>query len=245
MPGLVTLGRIPLGACFRQIFSMRILLSHHAPIQQSPAGILIWQWALALEAAGDEVRLLVADQEHRFGERLPVERVVCGNDPNADLQFALPRFSDEEPGTGRPAFDELSDAQLARYRDCLRRRLDNLIMRFDPHVIHAQHIWILGQLALESGVPYVLNAWHSELDEYERDARYQPLVEQAAENASRILVPDEVTKRRVETLFESTADRIVVMPARASVGSHDAAEQIATGQQLHAIYQALLAERFG
>ncbi len=224
---------------------MRILLSHHAPIQQSPAGSLTWQWALALEAAGEEVRLLVADHEHRFGERLPVERVVCGNDPNADLKFALPRFGDEEAATGRPTFAELSDAQLARYRDCLRRRLDNLIMRFDPHVIHVQHIWILGQLALESGVPYVLNAWHSELDEYSRDARYQPLVEQAAENASRILVLDEATKRRVEALFETTTDRIVVMPAQASEDSRDAAAQLATGQRLRAIYQALLTERFG
>jgi hypothetical protein len=187
----------------------------------------------------------VADREHRFGERLPVERVVCGNDPNADLKFALPRFSDEESATGRPAFAELSDGQIARYRDCLRRRLDNLIVRFDPHVIHVQHIWILGQLALESGVPYILNAWHSELDEYARDARYQPLVEQAAENASRILVVDEATKRRVEALFETTTDRIVVMPLQTSDQGQDPAAQVATGQNLHAIYQAVLTERFG
>ncbi len=223
---------------------MRILFSHHAPLQQSPPGSLTWQLALALEGAGDEVRLLVADREHRFGERLAVDRMVCGDDPNADLKFALPRFRDEQPAAGRPTFAELSDAQLARYRDCLRRRLDNLIMRFDPHVIHVQHIWVLGQLALESGVPYVLNAWPSEL-EYSGDERYQPLVEQAAENASRILVSDDAMKQRVEKLFEATSDRVVVMPPQAFGSSDDATAQIATGQWLHAVYQDLLTERFG
>lgn len=76
-----------------------------------------------------------------------------------------------------------------------------------------------------------------------RDARFRPLVEQAAENASRILVPDDAMRQRVEALFETTADRIVVMPAQPSDASRPA--QIATGQQLHAIYQALLTERFG
>jgi hypothetical protein len=226
---------------------MRILLTHNAPLRQSPTGWLVWQWAQALVAAGDQVRLLVADVAHQFGESLAVERVVCGDDPNADLKFKLPRFSGEDEAGDRPTFAELSDADLAAYRDCLRRRLDNQILHFDPHVIHAQHLWILGQLALESGVPYVLNAWNAELFDYQQDARYQSIAEQAAENASRILVADENTQRRVDGLFESVGERIVVMPPawQLDAATVDPAASLAAGEQLHALYELLLCERFG
>ncbi len=226
---------------------MRILLTHHSPLRQSPTGWLVWQWAVGLSAHGHQVRLLIADDEHRFGEPLAVDRVVCGNDPNADLVFGLPRFSTQVDASDRPAFASLSDADLALYRDCLRRRLDTQVLHFDPHVIHAQHVWILGQLALESGVPYVLNAWDAELVEYEQDVRYRPLAEQAAENASRILVADEATRRRVETLFEFPAERAVLMPDEWNQRGPDtsAADLAATAAGLHALYEAVLAERFG
>lgn len=226
---------------------MRILLTHHAPLRQSPIGWLVWQWAQGLVSAGDEVHLLVADEEHRFGEPLEVERVVCGDDPNADLKFKLPRFSSEYTAGGRPSFADLTDGELARYRDCLRRRLDTEILRFDPHVIHAQHLWVLGQLALESGVPYVLNAWDDELIDYRQDARYQPLAEQAAENASRILVATSATQQRVESMFELAADRTLLMPPPWLLDgpAGEDASRHAAGTQLHALYQTVLSERFG
>ncbi len=226
---------------------MRILLTHHSPLRQSPTGWLVWQWALALVARGDEVRLLVADDEYRFGEPLVVERVVCGDDPNADLLFGLPRFSTQTDAGDRPPFSGLSDAELALYRDHLRWRLDNQILQFDPHVIHVQHVWILGQLALESGVPYVVNAWDAELVDYEQDQRYRPLADQAAENASRILVADEATRRRVEALFESAAERTLLMPREWNQRDPDASNEdlAAAAAGLHDLYEAVLAERFG
>jgi hypothetical protein len=226
---------------------MRILLTHHTPLRQSPTGWLVWQWALGLAAAGNEVRLLVADTEHQFGEPLDVERVVCGDDPNADLKFKLPGFSSEDRSGGRPTFAELSDSELSRYRDCLRRRLDAEILRFDPSVIHCQHLWIFGQLALESGVPYVLNAWEDELLDYPQDARYQPLAEQAAENASRILVANIPLGQRVEAMFESAADRTLLMPQSWLLDgpASEESSRLSVGAELHSLYRAVLAERFG
>ena len=51
--------------------------------------------------------------------------------------------------------------------------LDTEIADFDPQIIHCHHTWVLGHLALESGVPYVLMAQRDELDELARDERYQ------------------------------------------------------------------------
>jgi hypothetical protein len=226
---------------------MRVLLLHHFPLAQSPAGWLAWNWAAALGAGGDEARLLIVDDQRRFGEPLSVERVVCGDDPNADLTFPLPRFSAAAEGNNRPLFSALSNVQLAQYRERLRRRLDAQIMHFDPHVIHVQHVWVLGQLALETGVPYVLNAWGPELDDAPLDERFRALAEQAAENASRILALDPAIRQRIETLFDVSADRMQLMPKelRLCDATVSAADQQAAGRTLHALYQEVLDERFG
>jgi hypothetical protein len=222
---------------------MRILLMHHFPLGQSQAGSLVRIWSLSLESAGHETRLLIVDRQSRDDQPLTVERVVCrAGDPAADLAFDVPQFSASQG----LAFRALSDSQLAAYRDQLRRHLDAQIDRFDPHVIHAQHIWVQGQLALETGVPYVLNAWGPELIEYQSDARYRTLADQAAENASRILVPDEGLLRQVRTMFAAAADRTLLMPP--DLNPPDGvlpSAQVAAGNGLAALYQEVLDERFG
>jgi len=204
------------------------------------------KWALALAGAGHEPRILVVDDGPAIDDATQgvlVERVICRlGDAAADLAFELPRFSAHQGTTVQPTFSTISDQQLIQYRDRLRRRLDSLIDRFDPQVLHAQHIWVLGQLSLESGVPYVLNAWPDELAEYDRDPRYRALADQAAENAGRILVPDEALARQVGERFESAADRLLIMPQELM---RDTAEPSKISELLVAVYQTVLDERFG
>jgi hypothetical protein len=229
------------------VTSMRILFAHHFPLAQSETGRLVWHWAEALTAAGDQVRLLVVDEQRRFGEPFSIERVVCGDDPNADLTFKLPRFSTPRQAGPRPLFSSLSNVQLAQYRERLRRRLDAQVLQFDPHVIHVQHVWVLGQLALETGVPYVLSAWGPELVDAESDKRYRALAQQAAENAGRIVAADEAAKREVENLFGRAGDHTLLMPEELRLTDTRVSQssRLAAAGRLRALYQAVLDERFG
>jgi hypothetical protein len=187
--------------------------------------------------AGHDVRLLVVDAHLGAHETATVDAVVCRDgDARADLPFDVPRFTAEGPAA-RPNFDALSDQQLTMYRDTLRRRLDALVAAFDPQVIHAQHVWVQGQLALETGVPYVLNAWGPELADSGADARYRRLADQAAANAGRILVADRDVQRRVIETFEIEPERVVLMD--------EALRAAAAAAALAAIYQAVLDERSG
>jgi hypothetical protein len=227
---------------------MRILFMHHFPLGLGEAGQLVQQWARALVAAGHEARLLIIDDQTLGNESPAVDRIVCrAGDLKADLSFELPRFGTPQGDRQQSAFTTLSDRQLAQYRDQVRRRLDAEIDRFDPHVIHAQHIWVQGQLALETGVPYVLNGWGPELIDYERDERYRSLADQAAENAGRILVPHESILRRVAETFPIAADRVLVMSAELNLGDGPvtSSEGAAASEQLIAIYRSVLEERFG
>ncbi len=184
---------------------MRILFLHHAPLEASAVGRLTARWQQSLASAGHEPRVLLVDGR-RDGATGDVDRVVChAGDAAADLPFDVPHFDAERAKT--MTFRQLSDQQLHQYRDHLRRRLDRHVDQFNPHVIHVQYVGVWGQLAVETGVPYVVCAWGPELAASELDGRYAPLAEQAAANAGRILVPDLATLRLVAERFEFDPER--------------------------------------
>lgn len=204
-------------------------------------------WAGALVAAGHDARILVFDRAERRSQpaEIPVERITfSASGSPADLQFDVPRYREGDAGARGMAFDELNDAQLTRYRELFRRRLDTLIDRFNPDVLHVQYIGLLGQLALETGAPYVISSWGPELADLGRDARLQDLAEQAATNAGRILTADEDLAQRVTETFEVEPQRVQVAARVLDVsGTQQAAPQMA--EELLRVYQALLEERFG
>ena len=203
---------------------------------------------MAMVDSGHEARVLVVDHRSHDDEPLVAERLVCHSlDPAADLAFNVPQFGDADTAPAGKAFRQLTEEQLAQYRHQLRRRLDVQVERFDPHVIHAQHIWILAQLAVETGVPYLISAWGPELVDSQIDARYAPLAEQAAVNAGRILVPDASTLARVEQSFELDAGRAIdsARCLRLPEPSDTSAPAATICGELLALYQAVLDERFG
>jgi hypothetical protein len=205
------------------------------------------RWAAALSGAGHEARIVVVDDRARSDEPYVAERITCrADDPAADLPFPVPRFSRAaEPATAC-TFQQLSDLQLAQYREQLRRRIDAQVDRFDPHVIHAQYIWVLGQLALETGVPYVLCAWGEELVDYHLDPRYRALADQAAANASRILAPDESILHDVCATFDVEPSQTSLAPTLLrpddATGNDHTAD---VAESLTRLYQSLRDERFG
>ncbi|HEX3724991.1 MAG TPA: glycosyltransferase [Pirellulales bacterium] len=217
---------------------------NHLPLEPLVAGQFVQRSATALVNAGHEVRVLLLDASGPADDRLQVRRIVCcDGDAKADLPFDVPRFTAESNSSAGPTFPSLTDLQVAEYREKIRRHLDVEVDQFDPHVIHAQHIWVQGQLALETGVPYVLNAWGAELFDYAADARYRAWADQAAENAARILVPDERLREQVVAMFEGVAENTAVMPADLLAPSASASVQaVAT---LTAIYERARQERFG
>ena len=141
---------------------------------------------------------------------------------------------------------DVGEEPVERVRPLPRRlHLDAQVHGFDPHIIHAQHIWVQGQLALESGVPYVVNAWGPELIDSQHDARYRGLATQTAENAGRIFVPDEALRMQVVETFETPAETTLLI--NAELQPDDSAGTIAAQGvgRLLAVYQAVLDERFG
>jgi len=194
---------------------LRILLTHHFPLNWPVSGQNVGQLAAQLRQRGHVVRCLVVDRGRQDTSEDAVRRVVCDPDsPAAELKFRLPTFdadgSHASPDT--TSFLALSDDQLAAYRDALREVLDDEVAHFNPHIIHGQHIWIQGHLALEAGVPYLLTVCGPELEAQARDSRYRRYAQEAAENAGLIIAPDESTQRAVTAAFGELDHRVVLVP---------------------------------
>jgi len=194
---------------------VRILIASHGPIDDAGSGMPLSAVALALDAAGHCVRALAVNGGVAQKDLVPTRRIVCRrDDPAADLPFERPRFPDQ-PGDG-PRFTELSNDQLAAYREALRQALEAEIAAFDPQIIYCDRIWLLGHLALESGVPYVLAAHEAELVESRLDERYARLAAEAAENAGRIIVPHSRLALQIQSMLGERDDemdeRIEIVP---------------------------------
>jgi glycosyltransferase involved in cell wall biosynthesis len=190
---------------------MRVLLTGHFALDAWPLGWWMRDIGQALQRAGHEVRGLVASGEEAGDDPFPTARVVCrAGDAGADVDFAPPCFASE--GGSSTTFETLSDEQISRYRDAWRRRLDHEVDRFDPHVIHAGHLWWDAQLALETGVPFVVSAWSAELTACADQPQARIHAQQAAENASRIFVPHRALGEAVQAAFGIVPDHITVLP---------------------------------
>jgi glycogen(starch) synthase len=217
---------------------MRVLLTDHFVPATSASDRYGRLLAGGLHRAGHDVRMLVVADRPQPAEPFSQRVVVCrANDPTADLPFGLPSFQADSPAA--LSYLDLSTDQLAAYREELRRQLDLEVAEFDPQIIHVQHIWIEGQLALETGVPYVLTGWEPELECRAADPRYRDLVDQAAENASRIVVASESLAGQIAAKFESIADRIVVVPEIVAKEGYGASDVLA------GIYRDAFQQRFG
>jgi hypothetical protein len=101
-----------------------------------------------------------------------------------------------------PPMASTDETAMGAARERLRRQLDQAVAQFDPHLIHAEGLTFWGQLACETGVPYVVTLVADDLDHAD-GSRLKELAEQGAQNARCVLVPapfGEESKRLLEGL---------------------------------------------
>ena len=228
---------------------MRILLVDHC-LLQSLEGKALRSLASSMRGAGNEVLSLVADQrrddqsgDHQGADELDlaVQKVVCGaGDPRADLLMDPPALGSTVAGVTN--FSDLTETQIAAYREAWREALERSVADFNPDVIHCLHLWLPAHAALETGVPYVAAVVGPELDAALNDRRYRRFVEQVAQNAGRILAVDDKARQQLLARYPELEDRTLTM-APASADDEPAVRSI-TARTVR-IYAEVLSERRG
>lgn len=195
--------------------TLRVLLTSHDPLGQGLGGEEVLRLARGLVRWGHQVRVLLADstpQKTDWESRSPVSvrRVICRpNDPNANMPLPLPRF---DPRPEEIHFCRLSQVQWQLYETQFRHALQEEIQTFDPQVIHCQYAWIHAWLALETGLPYLVNIWGPELEAASRPGRFQNLLEQTTLGAERLLVPEPSLAYRLPAEARRRPGRVILPP---------------------------------
>lgn len=210
---------------------MRILLTSHDPLDTPGPGKIVDDWARRLTAAGHQVRVLCVEGLPHAETESHVRRVFCHpTDKQATVKLVRPSLISSTENEGRP-FTSLTDRELSDYRDMLRVEFDREIDLYDPCMVHVQHLWFFGHLALEAGVPYVVSAHGGEFVAGRIDARFRRYMQETAENACRIFTHDAAAAAGTAALVGNLEGRVVPAPT--------------TAESLPNIYHAALLERFG
>ncbi|MGC3971507.1 MAG: glycosyltransferase [Pirellulales bacterium] len=209
---------------------MRILLTSHDPLDAPGPGRLVDEWSRRLAAGGHQVRVLCVEGLPHDDAEPYIRSIFCHpTDRRAPLPLVRPSLLAGVAET-RP-FTALNDRDLGAYRDLLRVELDREIDLYDPCVVHVQHLWLFGHLALEAGVPYVVSAHAQEFAAERTDKRFRRYMQEAAENACRIFAHDASARSGVADMVGDLEGRVVAPPPGV--------------ESLPDLYRTALHERFG
>lgn len=179
---------------------MKVLLINHFPLQGSGSGI--YTMNIANELIKVNHCVLVIDIDNQSDSRqYSFERrtILCDRtrNANAELDFNFPCFTTHPRSTN--TYYDLSDEQIRRYADKFTEVTRQAAARFQPDVIHAQHLWITPYAALQSHLPYVVTVHGTDLMGFRKDKRYHRYALSGAAGAKRIItISRQVHKDAIE-----------------------------------------------
>ncbi len=114
---------------------------------------------------------------------------------------------------GVKTFRDLSQPELEFYLEEAETELRRVIREFSPGIVDSMHIWALGWVLRNLGVPYFLTAHHSDQMGFRYDERMRPYAEEAARGAEGILAISDFVREEVLELYTGMDQRKVhVLP---------------------------------
>lgn len=207
---------------------MRILMLNHFPLEGSGSGVYVRQLATRLAAMGHELEVLIPETQQLYTqpEGFVTHTVLFREDPSVGgdsdpelenriappsgtLPFPFPCFTTHP--RSHYTFYEMGPAEMTAYRGAFKEKLAQRLLEFDPEILHAGHLWVLGALARETGRPYVVTAHGTDLMGYEKDPRFRADAQHAAEGACRVITISRQVDEAVAKVFGvSDTDRRLI-----------------------------------
>ena len=192
---------------------MKVLLINHFPIAGSGSGTYTRNIAAHLIKKGHEVCVIMPENSSKYSS-IPGAQVypvffTYDEQIKDALPFNFPCFTTHPRST--MTFFDLDDAQFEAYMAAFGRTITEAVEKFEPDVIHCQHIWLLSWLARKTGIPYVITAHGTDLMGYQKTSRFRQYATEAALGARRIITISNDNDELVRQLFPGSADKAVHM----------------------------------
>jgi len=192
---------------------MKILLVNHFPLEGSGSGTYTRNVAVHLSKLGHAVSIIFPENSQDISipvgiKAHPVFFTGSKEIENA-LPFNFPCFTTHPRSTF--TFYDMTPSQISAYVSTFENEIAKEITDFQPDIIHAQHIWILGQIVSKFGYPFLMTAHGTDLMGYQKAPDYRLYADEAVEKASKIIVISEDIEQLVSDTFPMSKGKTVLM----------------------------------
>ena len=136
---------------------MKILYINHFPLIGSGSGVYTSTIARSFAKKGNKVSIIYPDNNERITKEENITYYPVLFKSNK-LPFDFPCFTTHPLSTF--AFTKMTDEEKKLYEDVFRDKIEEVIKKEKPDIIHGNHIWTLsgigGELAQKYDIPLVL-----------------------------------------------------------------------------------------
>jgi glycosyltransferase involved in cell wall biosynthesis len=131
-----------------------------------------------------------------------------------DIALPIVGMSDVMPYASA-RFCDLSSGELQAYEDAFTQRLERVLQRFTPHVIHSHHLWIVSALVrrLAPGIPMVTTCHGSDLRQFQNCPHLRGRVLEGCRRLDAVMALSEAQKENIVQLYGLPAEKIFVVGA--------------------------------
>lgn len=176
---------------------MRVLLINHFPLEGSGSGIYTKNIAKRLVDRGHEVKAIVVDKYKNRSKDFPVKTIV---------NYDFPCFTTHPHSNNQ--FYHLTNDEMDEYLESFIKTIDNEVEKFEPDIIHCQHIWVAPFAASKTIVPYIITAHGTDIKGFKKDKRYHHIAIKAAQNSERIITISNYINNSVKKHFPVDDDKL-------------------------------------
>lgn len=128
------------------------------------------------------------------------------------LNFPVPGMSDVMPYKSS-LFKDLKETRLTAYKSAFTQKLQHVVSRFEPDLIHSNHLFVLSALVrkLFPDLPVIATCHGTDLRQYNNCPHLRPFVKHYCQQLDRIIALTADQKKDISGLYEIPPEKIVVV----------------------------------
>lgn len=192
---------------------MRILLINHFPLQGSGSGVYVANIAKSLEKKGHETCIITPENTSDLInlENVKLHPVYFKYEEKIDGQqdFNFPCF-DPHPRS-HLLFNDMTIEQIEQYKDAFRNAIKEEIEEFKPDIIHAQHLWLISDVAEGFNIPVVITSHGSDIMGYDMWPKFHEMMYRTAKNCKNIIAISNDSNRKIANIFKDEKEKIITI----------------------------------
>lgn len=192
---------------------MRILLVNHFPLQGSGSGVYVANIAKSLEKKGHKTCIISPENTSDYTNLKDIklhpvffkhEEKIEGQQ---DFNFAC---FDPHPRSNL-LFSDMTELQIKQYEEAFRKAIEEEIKEFKPDIIHAQHIWLISNVALKYNIPVIVTSHGSDIMGYQVWPQFHDMMFEVMNGCKNVIAISNHSNEVIADIFSENKEKIITI----------------------------------